>query len=574
MVLTPEEQEATAYGFQMPEGTSYIRNGDDAIRKNAVKALEMARKGWLRTDYTITSATDLTTLPPGSYLVTNDTIAAALGLPDPYPGIIWVYPVGWAGGLITFTSLRGGLWQKTKIENKWGAWATTIKEKQSTTLTTTDRLEALGYGEYIITNTTIATALGVPGSLPGTISVRPIGARGGLLTFTSVGGEMWQRAKIMDVWGDWVQVGGKATDLTPSLAYREHLRQGLSARKGGTIGTAGRGVIALRFDDAPVQFREKVLPILKELDLPFTRVTTAKSIHDEIIDPAEFPLMEAYSLECGGEVWNHGMDHKNASGEAAIIENFVGARTFLRQAMPRIPIDCFAPPGGATAKFDGHGRSLLPEQWDTFAGQIIMRNHALAAGYYENSYHRLLDGIPRDGETPYGIDPYSLTRIKELVNRAVNWKVGISFICHPQNIDTTGNISLTTFTEAMRYIAAERAAGRLLVLTLSGMAYADRSSNVRNDLMPTDTYTAPVLEKFEFPQYRQGFNGSTRELTATVRAAAGSTVTSSIAGMSKTHTVPASGVLYLRHAVTLPLDLTALEISISAPCTEVHCYAI
>lgn len=60
---------------------------------------------------------------------------------------------------------------------------------------------------------------------------------------------------------------------------RDVLRSQLLARKGGVIGTGGRAVVALRFDDAPFAFRHKILPLLVSRGLPYTRVTTSYKIH-------------------------------------------------------------------------------------------------------------------------------------------------------------------------------------------------------------------------------------------------------------------------------------------------------
>lgn len=73
MALTTEETEVAALGFSMPEGNHFIRNGDDAIRKNAVKAVSYARTAGIveTVPSEITSLDKLTT--PGDYqLFGND----------------------------------------------------------------------------------------------------------------------------------------------------------------------------------------------------------------------------------------------------------------------------------------------------------------------------------------------------------------------------------------------------------------------------------------------------------------------------------------------------------------------
>lgn len=80
MALTTEEQAAAALGFAMPEGTHFIRNGDDAIRKNAVKAVEYARTAGISEGVPaqITSLDTLTT--PGDYQIYSNNDATRIAL--------------------------------------------------------------------------------------------------------------------------------------------------------------------------------------------------------------------------------------------------------------------------------------------------------------------------------------------------------------------------------------------------------------------------------------------------------------------------------------------------------------
>lgn len=78
MALTAAEEQAKALGFAVPEGTGFIKQGDDAIRQNAVKAVEYARTAGIMESVpsSITSLDKL--LTPGDYQLFGNSDAARL----------------------------------------------------------------------------------------------------------------------------------------------------------------------------------------------------------------------------------------------------------------------------------------------------------------------------------------------------------------------------------------------------------------------------------------------------------------------------------------------------------------
>src|SRR5699024_8491979 len=99
------------------------------------------------------------------------------------------------------------------------------------------------------------------------------------------------------------------------------------------------------------------------------------------------------------------------------------------------------------------------------------------------SYYRPLDGILRDGQIHYSVDAYTLTRAKELVDRARDWRVGVVMMWHGHNLDTEGNMSTADLEAFLDYLAAERDAGNVLVLTKSGLGVADARSDQRDNAL-------------------------------------------------------------------------------------------
>lgn len=561
------DADVQAAGFRLPKGTDLISGGDDAIRANAHAA--HGQRWWRGT---LTSTDVVNQLTPGAYAVPSGAVASALGLPAAFAASLLVVPINTIGAqtyLLTTFSTPLQTWQAHQGSNRvMSAW-TRIDGAESVLDSSSD-LDTLLTGAYIVTNNINATALELPEDRLGTLShVRVNATAATQLYHVMAAGNtsrLYARYRLAGTWTEWEQIGAPPASSSAGAGHGHELaRQALTARKGGRIGTGDRGVVALRFDDAPAEFVEKVLPLLEARRLPFTRVTTSERIHDVPLPAGTFEDMQEYSIQFGGEVWNHGKTHGEASGTALLEGEITGALDTLRTAMPRLVIDCFAPPGGSIS-WDGYMPSNTAANYATPAGAALLEAHALVTGYYQDSYYWPIDGIMRDGQNHYGNDSRSVANTKGLIDWARDWRVGVVMMWHANNLDTTGRMSTAGLAEVLDYLVAERDAGNVLVLTVSGLAAADRSSDQRDDILTVHA-GATISESIPYPQFRRGILGSTRELLATVTGTSGQTVTSVIGESTRTHTIPASGTLALRHVATIPTDITSLTVSIDAETT-------
>ncbi|QDM57501.1 minor tail protein [Arthrobacter phage JEGGS] len=478
------------------------------------------------------------------------------------------------------------LWSRRGLTDgtSWSAWreidaeAAIAKIYRGLLPSTADLNTTTEDGTYGVASATIANR---PTTTNGDVEVRRVGTAT-LQRYTTVTAipEVYERRINTDGSGgfDWVRTDAgalKAGSAQTGMARRELLKQKLLARK-GIIGTANKGAIALRFDDAHAETASLVIPLLVERRLPFTRVTTSESINGVAIPAGSFTTMQSNCIQYGGEVWAHGKTHGEATKDVDIDAETIGALNTLRSAMPRIPIDCFAPPGGSVS-WGGYLPGVTISSWaDTRAGQNLIANYAIASGYLPDTYYRPLDGVLRDGQTHYSLDAYTLSNAKVRVDSARDWKVGIVFMFHANNLGTTGNMSVADFTAFLDYIVAQRDAGNLLVLTVSGLAVANKSISYRDDLLANNAnhFGNPFAQSFTFPQFRQGIQGSTRELVATVTGTAGTSITSVIGESTINHIIPAGGILNLRHVATIPSDVTALTVSINGNASNVHLYTV
>lgn len=585
------DAEVAAAGFRLPKGTDLIQYGDDAISANARAAYEV---GYVRSK-TLYSGDDPKTLEPGVYGITSAANATAVGMPVAAIGSLTVNRVSeyWGISNHVFHAHPGGgadsrIFVRNVLSGNWSDWTEVANAPwyRGMVPRPSNLNDLVDPGYYGLSPDTVGSEVinrPIQDGNAGIIEVFEHGA-GRLQRYTSIRATdqtMWtRRGNAGGTWWDWTRIDPGGIDLSASGTgtggRREMLQQGLRARKGNTIGTAGRGVVSLRFDDAAGAFRDKVLPMLEARSLPFTRVTTTDRVGQEAGEENDtWTNIQNYCITAGGEVWNHGKTHGAAESTAAIDAEVTGALATLRTNLPRLPIDCWSPPGGQSTGWGGYMPAETIEQIaDSYAGGQILANHALASGYLKDTWYPTLDGVMRDGGLFYSSDIRDFAFLKNLVDRARDFPAGVTLMFHSNNIGTDGYISDAEFAQILDYIVTEREADNLLVLTVSGMAVADASSTDRRDLLKTHA-GSNWSESIPYPQYRPGITGATVELTANVAGTAGATVTSTVGESTKAHTIPAGGNLNVRHPATIPTDATGLTVSIAGGSTaDAHLYPV
>src|SRR5699024_2932142 len=153
------------------------------------------------------------------------------------------------------------------------------------------------------------------------------------------------------------------------------------SRRGGGIGTSGLPVFMWRFDLWLVAFRDKILPILREYDLP----ATLNVNYDNLDNPQNgagsitWSDVQDWNQYDGIEIANHGATHTNASTRDAIYHEIVEGRRNLEAAMPRVAVETWQEHGSAylvASDIDGdEGLDLGREPksfTDSYAGRLIM----------------------------------------------------------------------------------------------------------------------------------------------------------------------------------------------------------
>lgn len=260
--------------------------------------------------------------------------------------------------------------------------------------------------------------------------------------------------------------------------------------KGGVIGTSGRGVVALRFDDYQNVFREKIYPLLVARGLPcsmalISRFDTAQSwgIGTTWDDIREWN-------KNGVEIWSHGTDHKDysKSGYLGLYSQIVTSKKEIE--MQGIKVVGWALPGvkPSTRNLPYNGLTK-PSHYNSTTGRLLMNTYALTEAYIYNPRRVLPASIYHgSGHVTASDGRETLSSLMEEINVAIKNKSGIEIMCHAGNLGKPGNLTFKEFETILNYIKMQWDKGSLEVLTPSGVYFADPNSSSRLKLNADDSF--------------------------------------------------------------------------------------
>lgn len=283
----------------------------------------------------------------------------------------------------------------------------------------------------------------------------------------------WQR---METSGSFAETVQRAHD-------NPQRKQFFLRRRGGTIGTGGVGAVALRFDHGAVNFRDIVLPLLREFDLPSGLAINPGQDRLDMDENAGVTWDEyrAWAAVDGVEPWNHGMTHGNAWRVTSLHDEIVASRDLLQQEIPGSAIEGWMAPGGG-ADYEGQtGSSGVGTFTDYPAGRMILASHAVGSGY-GGSHVRPATGTLIDGQRHFTFDTTtSFYTLGVLLDETQDTGGALQLMLHPSQIGVAG-VTASLLRTLFEWIATERDAGRLIVLSPSGLMLADASHTHRRNL--------------------------------------------------------------------------------------------
>ena len=152
--------------------------------------------------------------------------------------------------------------------------------------------------------------------------------------------------------------------------------------KGGIIGTAKKGVVAIRFDDYQNIFSKKIYPLLVARGLPCSMALISR-----------FNTQQSWGIGTtwdevrnwnrnGVEIWSHGTDHKDytSRGYAGLYSEIVTSKAEIEAQ--NIKVVGWALPGILTrSKVLPYNGLTKPSDYNSIVGKLLMETYALTEAY-------------------------------------------------------------------------------------------------------------------------------------------------------------------------------------------------
>jgi len=307
-------------------------------------------------------------------------------------------------------------------------------------------------------------------------------------------------------WPAWQNDSPSATvtPVTPTILARagarhDMLKQQAYARR-GPVGIKGkRAAVSIRMDHWLNDTFAKALPMLEDKNLPASICLNVDNMGDPQNNLITWPMVIDMALHRGVEIWNHGADHIDHTDEAGIIDAIVGGQQRLQAAVgPKLVVDGWMSNG--SSYYDGFTFGRTFEAWtDTVAADSIMYAHAFADGK-NTGFLQPLDGRIKLGGSHYSAESGGAAPTIARIEEAKKLGRGITIYFHPGLIDQPGGFTLADLEVLFTWLAEQRDAGLIEILTPSAMAMADMTHDRRENLL-TNT------------QFADGWTGWTKSPT-------------------------------------------------------------
>jgi len=309
--------------------------------------------------------------------------------------------------------------------------------------------------------------------------------------------------------------------LTPgpnTMLNHQSRREDYLRARGGPIGTNGLAAVALRFDHGLANFGTTILPLLTARQLPASLAVNPSPDNMAYAENAGYGWADLrdWTMEKGIEVWNHSYTHADSFTDAEIIANAVtNPLAVFEIELPNSTIEGFVVPGG-TADWQGWTPTNTVEHFGSgyVAGHAILSSHALCTGHLGGAVWSLT-GEVINGRRHLSSDAETSANIIATITRAQLVKGGVTIMMHPSLLNAGGGMSTATLTAVLDHIVAEREAGRLMVLTMSGLMGADVRSSYRHNVIAPFSADTPWTLQTDYTRTGDTFSSSTA--TATMR---------------------------------------------------------
>lgn len=341
---------------------------------------------------------------------------------------------------------------------------------------------------------------------------------------------------------------------------RALLEQASRLRHGGVIGIGDRTAVALSFDHGFANYRDYLLPHLIRLALPHSVAVNPGTLGAGESAGVGFAELQRWALAHGVELVNHSGTHGDAVTPAEMQTAILGALATIRAGAPKTIVDAYIMPGVSGTGYDGFNAGVEYDKWWSHpAGRMIMDNHAVITGALLGQAVPM-SGTPVQGVDRMGVDVGSWASVAEDRIRSLQGSgMGMHIFNHPSKIEN--GITAARIVSFLEFLARERDAGRVEVLTISGFAWASADTNRRFDLTrnawannSATVALAPLHEWARGGQWQLCVDSETAAADVTLSVTDGAALNTSV-----TLAVPADGTARLTFGI--PTDAATLTLT-------------
>lgn len=469
-----------------------------------------------------------------------------------------------------------GLWRRVRSAYRWSDWeriTSTITNRGSIgSADLDDLLEDGTYFQRYSGNALAERHYPTPG-YSGQLEVRVLDAAIGtrsqewIPTQTSQG--RWRRVSQGSVWPAWENIASASVPVSSGDVSEQRMTRLSVARKRllGGPGTSGQAAVSFRFDDGHAAFDAKIAPLLRQHGLPAFVAVSERYLDDSAVSNA---TVQGWALTAGVEITAHSRNHSTESGAVAIRDSIVTWADDLQSRVGQVIVDTWTFPGGGD--FDGLAAGTNPWNYpNTYAGRCVLERYAAPYGG-SAGWLSPLSGEPTIGQSHVTIEAYSLAQVQDTIRQAQDSGMGVVLMLHPEKLDTAGFMTTATLGQVFAWAAGEREAGRLSVLTGTGLALAHTGTPA--SLVPrlsswtgsgwstaaerSTTGTTALTAAVTINGYA-GSRGAPVELSIEVQGESGAQVQLGLSGgvlsMTRTVTLPDTGWRRIYAVATIPSGL-------------------
>jgi hypothetical protein len=289
-------------------------------------------------------------------------------------------------------------------------------------------------------------------------------------------------------------VGAGVDPYGAALAHQV-LRTRAAYARGHTIGTSGRASVAFRLDHHKASVKSKVVPLLQARGIPSGLAVLTDLDGDGQGAGVTWDDLRAWNWR-GMEMWSHGIDHTDPRSDpggpdAGYVKHIVDTKAEIEAE--GLFCQGWMQPGisNPDPNFPGppyDGMFGTEAEVMTQSGWMVLSTYAHLEGDV-NGYLR-----PAHSGVQYGLGHYtidsatSLATLTAILDRAERYCASVEFMLHATFLDQSGRITTALLTSFLDELVTRRNAGRLEILTPSGLYYADPRSTNRYDAIVHGTF--------------------------------------------------------------------------------------